>query len=113
MRSDETLPLDMLIAAQKVREYTTNLTQDQFEKSRLHQSAVVRELQVIGEAARLISPETKAEHPQIQWTAIAGMRNRMIHEYFRVDLETVWATIQNDIFTLIEQLRLLVPPEEG
>jgi uncharacterized protein with HEPN domain len=80
-------------------------------QSKLHQSAIVRELQVIGEAARLVSQETKAKHPAINWTAIAGMRNRMIHEYFRVDLEVIWEAVQNDIGDLVEQLTALIPPD--
>jgi uncharacterized protein with HEPN domain len=111
MRSDEALLLDMLIAAQNVREFVTDLKWEQFAQSRLHQSAVIRELQVIGEAARLISEETKTKHLTVPWGAIAGMRNRIIHEYFRVDLEIIWDIAHHDIDILVEQLVNIIPPE--
>src|SRR5690348_3443198 len=101
MRSDDALLLDMLIAAQKVQEFVGDLSQEQFEQSKLHQSAVLQELQVIGEAARMISEQTKLSHPEIVWTTIAGMRNRIIHEYFRIDLEILWDTIQDNIPELV------------
>jgi uncharacterized protein with HEPN domain len=69
-------------------------------------------LQVIGEAARMISEPTKLSRPEIEWTTIAGMRNRIVHEYFRVDFEILWDTIQEDIPKLNEQLRPLIPPEK-
>ncbi|MBI5668291.1 MAG: DUF86 domain-containing protein [Chloroflexi bacterium] len=59
MRSDESFLLDMIIAAQNIREFTVGLTQEQFEASKLHKSAVIREMQVMGEAARSISQEMK------------------------------------------------------
>jgi uncharacterized protein with HEPN domain len=62
MRSDAALLLDMLIASEKIMQFTANVSQQQFEMSELHQSAVIRELQVIGEAARMISEQTKSEH---------------------------------------------------
>jgi uncharacterized protein with HEPN domain len=103
----------MLIAARNVREFAANLTEETFRQSKLHQSAIVRELQIIGEAARLVSQKTKTRHPAINWTAIAGMRNRMIHEYFRVDLDVIWETVENDIGDLTEQLTPLVPPDSA
>ena len=112
MRSDEALLLDMLISSQKIEQFVAEFTQEQFELSELHQSAVVREFQIVGEAARMISEQTKLAHPEIAWTLISGMRNRIIHEYFRVDLDLLWSAIQEDIPELIELLKPLVPPEK-
>jgi uncharacterized protein with HEPN domain len=112
MRSDDALLLDMLIAARKIQRFTSSMTQDVFYQTEVVQSAVIREIQVIGEAARLISDETKAQHNEILWPVISGMRNRMIHEYFNIDLGIVWDTIQYDIPPLIVQLEKIVPPEE-
>jgi uncharacterized protein with HEPN domain len=111
MRNDAALLLDMLIAARKIVQFSADLTKKQFENSELHQSAVIRELQVIGEAARLISEPTKSSHTEIAWPVIAGMRNRIVHEYFRIDLDLLWDVTQEDIPTLIEQLKPLIPPE--
>ena len=112
MRQDDALLLDMLIAARKIQQFTASMTQDDFNQHEMVQSAVIREIQVIGEAARLISAATKEDHTAIAWQAIAGMRNRVIHEYFNIDLDILWDTITNDIPPLIEQLAGLVPPEE-
>jgi uncharacterized protein with HEPN domain len=66
MRGDAALLLDMLIATRKIRQFTTDVTQAQFETEAIIQSAITRELQVIGEAARLISADTKTKHSVIQ-----------------------------------------------
>ncbi|MBN2302966.1 MAG: DUF86 domain-containing protein [Anaerolineae bacterium] len=110
MRTDETHLLDMLISARRIQEFSADLTQSQFNASQLHQSAIIRELQVIGEAARLIPDDTKAEHNGISWDQIAGMRNRLVHEYFRISLQVVWETVMNDIDSLVEQLEAIIPP---
>lgn len=73
-----------------VRAYLKGISQTKFLKSDLHKSAVIRELEVIGEAARLVSDETKRKFPSIPWPQMVGMRNRLIHEYFSVDDSIVW-----------------------
>ncbi len=111
MRSDAALLLDMLIAGEKIERFIGELDQDQFEKSELHQSAVIRELQVLGEAARQVSEVTRTAHPEIEWVTIIGMRNRVVHEYFRIDFDLMWRTLQEDIPVLVERLKPLIPPE--
>lgn len=113
MRNDDALLLDILIASRKVQKFTESLTRDSFSVSDLVQSAVIREIQVIGEAARLISDETKNDNTQIDWSAISGMRNRVVHEYFNIDLDIVWDTIQIDIPLLIQQIEPLVPQDDA
>jgi uncharacterized protein with HEPN domain len=112
MRRDEALLLDMLIACQKIERFTVNLTQKEFDKSEIVQSATLREIQVIGEAARMVSDEMKSKQEQIPWHIISGMRNRIIHEYFDVDLKIVWQTIQTNIPDLREQLREIVSADD-
>ena len=102
--------LDILLAARKIREYTAGLSQDDFERNELVQSAVMRWLTVIGEASRKISPEYQAAHADIPWSEMKGLRHRLVHEYFRIQLPIVWDTIQNDLPKLIAQLEPLVPP---
>jgi uncharacterized protein with HEPN domain len=75
------------------------------------QHAAMRLIQIIGEACRKISGESKNAHPQIPWTKIIGMRHRLVHEYFRVDAEIVWEVVSQDIPTLIPMIEPLVPPE--
>jgi uncharacterized protein with HEPN domain len=112
MPTDVSYFLDMLLAARKIKTFAVDLTEERFHKSELHQSAIIRELQVIGEAARLVSDEAKSIHSEINWEQIKGMRNRLIHEYFRIDLSIVWDVITNDIDTLISQLEPLIPSDE-
>ncbi len=112
MRRDDAYLLDMLLAARDTVEFTAGLTFPQFEQNRLNQNAVLRAIEIIGEAASCISPETRQAHPEISWTEIIGMRNRLVHAYFEVNLERVWQTVQQDVPRLITLLEPLVPPEE-
>jgi uncharacterized protein with HEPN domain len=112
MRRDDAYLLDILIAARRARRFLKDLAWEEFAHSELHQDAVMRPLAIIGEAARQISQETRDAHPELPWPQMAGMRNRLIHEYFRVDLATVWETVKNDLPPLIAVLEHLVPPEE-
>jgi uncharacterized protein with HEPN domain len=72
----------------------------------------MRQLEIMGEAARRLSEETRLEIPEIPWRQIISMRNRLIHGYDDVDLVIVWETIQNDLPPLIAQLEKVVPAEE-
>jgi uncharacterized protein with HEPN domain len=112
MRRDDALLLDMLIAARKIRRYTENMNFAQFNANEMAQSAVIRELQVIGEAARLVTAELQQAHAALDWHAIIGMRNRLIHGYFAIRLDVVWKTVQDDVQPLIARLETLIPPEE-
>jgi uncharacterized protein with HEPN domain len=111
MRDDVSYFLDMLIAARKIQTFVQDFTEVNFNQSQLHQSAVMRELLIIGEAARGVSSTGKSKHPEIKWDEILGMRNRLVHEYFRIRLNLVWETIKFDIPVLIAQLEPLIPPD--
>lgn len=93
MWRDEAYLLDILMAARKVLEFTRGVKWEEFEGSDMLQNAVMRPLEIIGEVARKISHETKKSHPEIPWNDMIGMRNRLIHEYFRINLQTVWDTV--------------------
>ena len=75
------------------------------------QASVCLKLEVIGEAARAISEPFKQAHPQIAWSAIVGLRHRIVHEYFQLDLKVIWQIVQSDIPLLIGLIGPLVPPE--
>jgi len=111
MWRDEAYLLDILIEARRAQKFSAGLTWEEFEASDLHQHAIMRTIEIIGEAANKISDEMKEAHPEIPWREIIGMRNRIIHDYLRVDLTKVWDTVQNDIPTLIALIEPLVPPE--
>ena len=111
MWRDEAYLLDMLIAARRAQQFSTGLSWEEFNKSSLHQHAIMKVLETIGEAARKISDEVRTAHPEIPWPDIIGMRNRLIHDYFRLDLRKIWDTVQHDIPQLITLIEPLVPPE--
>lgn len=112
MQRDEAYLLDMLLSARDAQRVVEPLTREQFQKSRIHQLASLKALETIGEAASRISDTYHSAHPEIPWREIIGMRNRLIHAYFEVDVDQVWGTIQDDLPPLISHLQLLVPPEE-
>jgi len=70
--------------------------------------ALVRILEIVGEAARFVPNEFRDSHPEIPWREIAGTRNRLIHGYFAVDLDIVWSIIENDLPLLAAQLRSIL-----
>jgi len=111
-RDDAAYLLDMLLAARDAIDFASGLTFEQFEQSRLHQNAILKSIEIIGEAAARITVEAKEAHPDIIWSEIVGMRNRLVHAYFDVNLTRVWDTVQQDLPRLITSIEPLVPPEE-
>lgn len=112
MWRDDAYLLDILIAARKVLRYVQGISWDTFQSDTLLQDAVMRNLQIIGEAAQRVSKELKEKHPEIAWAPMAGMRNRLVHEYFRIDLEKVWETVRDNIPSLLSEIEPLVPPPD-
>lgn len=112
MWRDASLLLDMLIASRDVRQFSEGLTWEEFQRSSLHQHAIAKALENIGEAARKVSDETRAAHPQIPWSQIIGLRHRIAHDYLHLDLMRIWEIVQHDVPALIEMVEPLVPPEE-
>jgi uncharacterized protein with HEPN domain len=97
-KRDELLFLhDMLESVDAILEYTDSLSLDEFSKNRLVYSATIREFEIIGEATIHLSNETLEKHNQIPWRDLKDFRNLLIHEYFGVDSEIVYNTIQNDL----------------
>jgi uncharacterized protein with HEPN domain len=112
MWRDAALLLDMLIAAREAHEFSEGLTWEAFQQSPLHQHPIAKALENIGEAARKVSEETRAAHPEIPWSQIIALRHRIAHDYFHLDLLRIWEIVQHDVPALIERIEPLVPPEE-
>ncbi len=82
-----------------------------FEGDTRTQDAVIRSIEIIGEAAnktRVADPDFAAQHPDVPWDVMYGMRNRIVHDYFDVDLQVVWQTIQRDLPVLRQQIDAMV-----
>jgi uncharacterized protein with HEPN domain len=113
MKSDEAYLLDMLNAAKEASGLAAGVSEEAFKKSRLHQLAITKALEIIGEAASRVSSEYQANHPEMPWREIIGMRNRMIHGYFDINYDVVWETARRNAGELIALISPLVPPEES
>ena len=112
MARDEAVLLDVARAAQLVLEFRGGLDKAAFLDDLKTQSAILHQLMVMGEAVRRLSAEFRARHPQVPWTLITGMRDKLIHGYDIVDLEQVWQTAVKDVPELLSLLEPLVPREE-
>lgn len=91
----------------KILDFTT-LGKEAFFKDVKTQDAVIRNLEIIGEAAKNISEEFKNKHPHIAWKAVAGMRDKLIHDYFGVNLNIVWEVVEKEIPSLKEKIDILL-----
>lgn len=94
----------MLDAARSAVHATTGRSREDLEEDDLLRDALVRRIEIIGEAATNVSPEACAELPEIPWPKVTGIRHRVIHHYFAVDLNVIWSTIQRDLPELIRSL---------
>ncbi|MEC3964148.1 DUF86 domain-containing protein [Flagellimonas halotolerans] len=95
---------DMVESARKILLYTKDMGFDDFEDDGKTVDAVIRNFEIIGEAANRLSEDYKSDNPEIEWNHLRGFRNRIVHEYFGIDLEIVWQIIEDDLLNLIEAL---------
>ena len=101
----------ILDAIDRATTYVAGMDLGAFERDTRTQDAVIRSIEIVGEAAnktRLADPEFAARFPNVPWDVIYGMRNRIVHDYFEVDLEVVWQTVQQDLPALRTQIVELV-----
>ena len=103
----------MLDTACKVAEKVQGIRRTDFDKDENLRIALAHLIQVIGEAARHVSPAFRNAHPEVPWQAIVGMRHKVVHDYMNVDESVVWKTATQEMAKLIAQLTPLVPPQEG
>ena len=104
---------DMLEAIGRIEEFVLGMDREAFLKDRRTSDAIVRNLEIIGEAARNVPDDIASRHPEVPWKKAREMRNVLAHAYFGVDLPTVWRTIQEDLPPLKEQLGTLLRNAPG
>lgn len=117
MSRDNAYLEDILLAAQAIQRFTDGVSLEQFMANEEKYEAVNRKFQIIGEAARRLSPEARDGFPEIPWRLITAMRNIIVHDYDDVDLDVVFDAARNDLPPLISRLEAYLaahpPPESG
>jgi uncharacterized protein with HEPN domain len=98
MRPNETVYLQHILdAIAKVETYLQDVDEETFDENSLLQDGVIRQIEIVGEATRHLSAEFRSRYPQVPWADIAGMRHKLIHDYFGVDIGKVWLTAVDDL----------------
>jgi uncharacterized protein with HEPN domain len=109
MKKDDLIYLEHVIENfSKISKYLEDVSYEHFLIDEEKQDAVIRKIEVAGEATKKLSKEFREKHFQIPWRSIAGMRDKLIHDYFNVDLETVWETAKHDIPNLLIEIETIV-----
>ena len=109
---DRIRPQHILDEAQEACGYIAELSFDEFILDGKTVRAVIRSIEVIGEAASKVSSDLREAHMNIPWQQIIGMRNRLIHVYFDIDHEVVWKTLKENLPPLIEQIQIILNTEK-
>ena len=105
---DKTRLLHILEAIDNIFEFIEAKTFEEYQSNKVLRFAIIKNLEIIGEATYLLSKVFKKEHPQIQWTSIVAMRHVLVHGYYQIKDEIVWATIKTELSPLREQVKLLL-----
>jgi uncharacterized protein with HEPN domain len=96
-RDDSVYLHHILDASTRIEEYLGGVNEETFHQVTLVQDGVIRQLEIVGEATKRLSREVRVKYPNVPWQDIAGMRDKLIHDYFGVDLDAVWLTARDDV----------------
>lgn len=103
---------DMREACQLIMRFLENISYEQYSTDKLVQSAVERQLMIIGEAARRIPFDYQETHPDLPWKKLIGLRNILTHEYGEIKQDRIWLIVKKSVPKLFHQLKSLIPPVE-
>lgn len=103
---------DILTAIDKIEKYTKDVSFEEICNNDMAIDAVIRNLEVVGEASRNVPENTKCKYPFVEWKEAIGFRNVLIHDYFGIDLESVWDTIKNNLPSLKENIKKVLEAEQ-
>lgn len=98
----------ILESIELIEQYVENLTSDKFKRDISMQDAIIRRLEIIGEAVKNIPIAFKTNYPEIPWKQMAGMRDVLIHEYFDIDLDLTWTVVKRELPAIKEKLQVLL-----
>jgi len=110
---DESALLDIAYSARRITAIARVLTWSEFSNDEASQESVLYRLIIVGEAVKRLTPEFRAAHAAVSWSAVAGLRDILVHAYERVNLELVWNIATVDIAALLSYIEPLVPSEEN
>ena len=113
MKDDRANLEDIRIAANKVRTFISRVSYEKFMEDELVQSAVIRQLEIMGEAVKRLSPVFRSDHPLIPWQQIAGLRDRLIHAYDDINNDRIWIIATQDVPDLLGKLPHLRENNKG
>jgi uncharacterized protein with HEPN domain len=102
---------DMATSSEKIIDFVHGMSFETFEDDSRTFDAVVRNLEIIGEAAKAVPEDVRTKYPQVEWKKIAGLRDMLIHEYFGVDAEIIWDIVQEKLPGLLKTLRIMLSKE--
>ena len=109
MKRDDTVYLQHILdAISRIESYMQGVSEEAFQANPLVQDGVIRQLGIIGEAVRQLSRSVRERYPNVAWQDIAGMRNKLIHNYLGVDLEIVWQTVKEDLPELNKEIQAIL-----
>ncbi|WP_456400438.1 HepT-like ribonuclease domain-containing protein [Persephonella sp.] len=111
-RTDREFVLDMFIACNRITKYIENISFEEFLKDYKTQDAVIRNIEILGEATKKVSSGLKEKYNNIEWKLIAKTRDKLIHDYFGVDLDVIWDISKQDIPDLMENLKKIIIEEK-
>lgn len=110
-RADRDLLGDLLEAIRRAKTYLESLSYEQFLADTRTQDAVIRTLEIVGEATKRLSPVLRDRHPKIPWKNMAGVRDKLIHDYFGVNLDIVWQIVRDELPQLAIQVESVLEGE--